>query len=78
MPCSIFTSVVQGTLTFYEADDPTCSPIVVTAGQGYVDTGRGHIGRNESGGKAKDVSVIVAPVNLPFRTELAPPGNCPF
>ena len=77
-PGPVFITVVEGTLTFYEAGDPTCSPIVVTAGQGYVDTGHGHIGRNESGAKAKDVSVIVAPVNLPFRTELAPPGNCPF
>jgi len=77
-PGPVFITVVEGTLTFYEAGDPTCSPRVVTAGQGYVDTGRGHIGRNESGGKAKDVSVILAPVNLPFRTELDPPGNCPF
>lgn len=77
-PGPVFITVVEGTLTFYEADDPTCSPIYVTAGQGYVDTGRGHIGRNETGLPARDISVILAPVNLPFRTELDPPGNCPF
>jgi len=44
-----------------------------------VDTGRGHIGRNESGQPAKDVTVIFAPVNLPFRGELpAPNPNCGF
>ena len=77
-PGPVFITVVEGTLTFYEADDPTCSPTVVSAPYGYVDTGRGHIARNESGLPAKDISVILAPVNLPFRTELDPPGNCPF
>jgi hypothetical protein len=43
---------------------------VVSKGEGYVDTGRGHIGRNESGAPAKDVTVFFAPVSLPFRGEL--------
>src|ERR1041384_4721856 len=41
-PGPIFITVTLGTLTFYERDDPTCSPHVVTAGHGYVDTGGGH------------------------------------
>jgi hypothetical protein len=77
-PGPVFITVVEGTLTFYDADDPQCAPTVVTAPNGYVDTGRGHIGRNETGLPARDISVILAPVNLPFRTELDPPGNCPF
>ena len=65
--------------TFYQYDDPTCSPTIVSAGQGYVDTGHGHIGRNESGHPAKDVTVIMAPVGLPFRGELGAPGPfCAF
>jgi hypothetical protein len=55
------------------------TPVVVSAGQGYLDTGHGHIGRNESGQPAKDVTVIFAPVALPFRDELAAPGPyCAF
>jgi hypothetical protein len=78
-PGPVFINVVQGQVTFYEADDPTCTPHVVSAGQGYVDTGSGHLGRNESGQPAKDVTVILAPVNLPFRGELpAPNPNCGF
>jgi len=78
-PGPVFITVLQGTLTFYEYDDPTCTPTVVSAGHGYVDTGHGHIGRNETGEPAKDVSVILAPVGLPFRTELAAPGpHCSF
>ena len=35
-----------------------------------LDTGHGHIGRNETGEPARDVTVIFAPVALPFRGEL--------
>jgi quercetin dioxygenase-like cupin family protein len=78
-PYPVFITVVSGTVTFYERDDPTCSPHVVHAGEGYVDDGDGHLGRNESGSPAVDVSVILAPVGQPFRTELdAPNPACGF
>ena len=78
-PGPVFITVLQGSVTFYEADDPTCTPKVVYAGEGYVDTGHGHYGRNETGGPARDVTVILAPVGLPFRGELpAPSPHCGF
>jgi hypothetical protein len=78
-PGPVLITVIQGEVTFYDYDDPTCTPTVVSAGQGYVDTGHGHIGRNESGQPAKDVTVIFAPVALPFRGELEAPGPyCSF
>jgi hypothetical protein len=78
-PGPVFITVTQGALTYYHYDDPTCSPHVVTAGQGFVDTGRGHIVRNESGQAAQDVSVITAPVGGAFRIELDAPGpHCNF
>jgi len=78
-PYPVFITVVSGRLTFYDYDDPTCSPTVVSAGEGYVDSGHGHIGRNESGQPATDISVILAPVGAPFRTELEAPGPyCDF
>ena len=78
-PGPVFITVTQGTLTFYERDDPTCTPHVVSAGQGYVDTGRGHIGRNETDQPAQDFSVILAPVGGVFRTNLdAPSPYCGF
>jgi hypothetical protein len=73
-PGPVFITVLEGEVTFYEYDDPTCTPHVVRAGEGYVDTGRGHLGRNETGLPAKDVTVIIAPVGLPFRGELDAPG----
>ena len=77
-PGPVFITVTDGEVTFYEHDDPTCTPKVVRKGQGYVDTGRGHIGRNESGAPAKDVTVIFAPVKKSFRAELDPPTHCKF
>lgn len=78
-PGPVFITVVEGQVTFYERDDPTCTPIVVTAGHGYVDNGQGHIGRNETGQPARDISVIIAPVGGAFRGELdAPSPNCNF
>lgn len=78
-PYPVLITVKEGTLTFYEYDDPTCTPIVVSAGNGYVDSGHGHLVRNESGAPAIDVSVIFAPVGAPFRTELAAPNpHCGF
>jgi hypothetical protein len=75
----VFITVKEGTLTFYEFDDPTCSPVVVTAGHGYVDSGHGHIARNETDATAVDISVIMAPVGAAFRTELDAPGpHCEF
>jgi Cupin domain len=78
-PGPVFITVLEGKVTFYEIDDPTCTPKVVSKGEGYVDTGRGHIGRNESGAPAKDVTVFFAPVRLPFRGELpAAAPQCKF
>jgi hypothetical protein len=75
-PGPVFISVKQGTLTFYEYDDPTCTPHTVSAPYGYVDTGRGHLARNETGVTAVDVTVIIAPVAGSFRGELDPTGYC--
>lgn len=78
-PYPVFITVISGAVTFYDYDDPTCTPTVVTAGHGYVDSGHGHIGRNESGQPAVDISVIMAPVGLAFRAELDAPGpHCGF
>lgn len=78
-PYPVFITVIQGQLTFYEYDDSSCTPVVVSAGEGYVDSGQGHIGRNETGQAAADISVIMAPVGAPFRQELDAPGPfCDF
>jgi hypothetical protein len=73
-PGPIFITVTQGTLTFYEYNDPTCTPHVYSQGQGFVDTGDGHIGFNRTNQPASDVAVAIAPVGGAFRTELSAPN----
>lgn len=72
-PGPIFITVTKGQLTYYERDDP-CTPHVVTAGQGFVDSGGGHVVRNETDQPAQDISVITAPVGGTFRTNIDPPS----
>jgi quercetin dioxygenase-like cupin family protein len=81
-PGPVFITVTKGTLTFYESDDPTCTPHVVSASSpnnAVVDTGDGHVVRNESDQPAQDISVITAPPGGSFRTNLpAPNPHCSF
>lgn len=78
-PGPVFISVVEGTMTFYESDDPNCEPTVLSAGQGFLDVGdHAHIARNESGAKAKNVVVYFVPPGAPLRVSQPDPGNCSF
>jgi hypothetical protein len=78
-PGPLFIQVVSGTITFYEADDPTCTPIVRTAGQGYVEQGEHSlIARNETALPASSVATLFAPPGAAGRIDQPNPGNCPF
>ena len=78
-PGPVFIQVVSGTMTFYESDDPTCTPIVRTAGQGYLDVGdHAHIARNQTGSAAQNVVTYFAPPGAALRVDQPAPGNCPF
>ncbi len=78
-PGPVFITVMSGTMTFYESDDPNCQPIVRTAGQGYLDAGEhAHIARNESGAQAINVVTYFAPVGAALRIDQPKPPNCPF
>jgi hypothetical protein len=78
-PGPVFISVVSGTMTFYESDDPNCQPIVRNAGEGFLDTGEhAHIARNESFAPATNVVTYFVPPGAALRTDEPAPGNCPF
>lgn len=78
-PGPVFISVKTGTMTFYEGDDPECTPIVRHAGEGYVDTGdHPHIARNETEESATNVVTYLVPPGATLRTDQPNPGNCPF
>ena len=78
-PGPVFISVVEGTMTFYESDDPTCAPVVRHAGEGFLDVGdHAHLARNETSEPATNVVTYLIPPGLPPRTDEPNPGNCPF
>jgi quercetin dioxygenase-like cupin family protein len=80
-PGPVFISVIEGTMTFYEGDDPDCQPMVLHAGEGFVDGqtgGHAHIARNETAVPAKNLVTYFAPPGAALRTDAPNPGNCPF
>jgi len=78
-PGPVFIQVVSGTMTFYESDDPNCTPVVRTAGQGFLDVGEhAHIARNETATTATNVVTYLAPPGAALRIDQPNPGNCPF
>lgn len=78
-PGPVFIQVVSGTMTFYESHDPSCTPVVRTAGQGYLDAGdHAHIARNETNTPAQNVVTYLAPPGVALRIDEPRPGNCPF
>ena len=84
-PGPVFITVTQGSLTFYSYKDGECQKETLTADPatgyqpGYVDDGRGHFVRNESGAPAEDVSVITSPTKPGlFRGEIEIPDSCGF
>src|SRR6267378_5183531 len=69
-PGPVFISVVEGTMTFYESDDPDCVAIVRHAGEGYLDNHAGdhaHIARNETSEPATNVVTYFAPPGAALR-----------
>ena len=78
-PGPVFIIVAEGTMRFYESDDPTCTPVEKTKGQGFLDAGEhAHIARNESGAPAQTVVTYLVPHGAALRIDQPTPGNCPF
>jgi quercetin dioxygenase-like cupin family protein len=80
-PGPVVVLVTTGELTLYMADDKKCRPHTYTAGQAFIDHGRGnvHIARNE-GATAVGLyaTYLDVPVDGLFRIDHPDPGNCPF
>ena len=72
--------VIAGSVTDYEADDPTCTGHSYRAGQGFMDAGQSaHILRNEGDVPAETIAMQLVPQDTGRRIDLPQaPGNCPF
>ena len=74
-----FVQVTSGTVSFYEAGDPSCTPTVVGVGQVWLDRGEAaHIARNETGAPATFLVTLFTPPGTMARIDEPAPGNCPF
>jgi quercetin dioxygenase-like cupin family protein len=78
-PGPSLVTVIEGTLTVYEAADPTCTPTTYTAGESFTDIGCGEVHNvvNETGAEARVVAVQIVPAGQPRRIDEPAPGNCP-
>jgi quercetin dioxygenase-like cupin family protein len=72
--------VTAGTVTSYQADDPSCTPLVYTAGMSFVEPGgkHVHIVRNEGAVVAQTIAIRLVPAGQPGRIDAPDPGNCHF
>lgn len=71
--------VTQGTLTFYDGDDPTCTGHAVSAGSAYLDLGdHTHNARNETNAPVENYVVRLLPAGGATRIDMPDPGVCPF
>ena len=78
-PGPAIVSVRSGTLTFYEADDPNCTPHVFPAGTAVVEPGGDvHIARNEHAENLTLNVTYIVPQNAALRIDHPRPGNCAF
>jgi quercetin dioxygenase-like cupin family protein len=73
-----FVVVKSGTASFYEADDPTCTPHVVPAGGTLFEpAGDVHMVRNEGNVPLVNVVIQLVPTGAPRAIGEPDPGNCP-
>ncbi|HEY2067217.1 MAG TPA: hypothetical protein VGG84_14785 [Gemmatimonadaceae bacterium] len=78
-PGPVFIQVTTGTISFYMANDPTCTAVIRTAGQSYVDMGEHtHMARNEGAVAAQTLVTYFLPPGAPLKIDQPRPGNCPF
>ena len=78
-PGPVFILVKTGEMTFYESDDPNCTPVRRKAGEGFLDVGdHAHIARNETDQPAENIVTYFAPPGATLRKDEPAPGNCPF
>lgn len=79
-PGPSLVTVKSGSATFYDGDDPTCTPRVVQAGEAVVDIGGGHVHmvRNEGSVQLELVAFQIVPQGAVRRIDMPDPGNCPF
>jgi quercetin dioxygenase-like cupin family protein len=70
--------VTAGAVTAYEADDPSCTPHLYTAGMTLVDPGGDHVHliRNDGAIDARSITVQLIPAGAARRIDAGAPAAC--
>lgn len=73
-----FVIVKSGTATFYQGDDPTCTPYVLPAGSSLFEPGGDvHVVRNEGAVPLVNLVIQLLPTGSPRLISEPNPGYCP-
>ena len=77
-PGPVFVTITGGAMTFYDGDDPSCTPVVYPTGTTFIDEGGGHvhIARNLGSVNLVLYATYLLPVGASLRTDAADPGHC--
>jgi hypothetical protein len=81
-PGPAYVTVTGGEIEVYEADDPTCTPMLI-GGEGQPTAfleqpGHVHYVRSVGAVNYTSTAMFLLPVGAPLRTDEPSPGNCPF
>jgi quercetin dioxygenase-like cupin family protein len=80
-PGPVVVLVTAGELTLYRGNDRNCVPHSFSAGESFIDPGRGniHIARNEGATPMELYATYLdVPIGGAFRIDVPDPGNCSF
>ncbi len=76
-PGPVILVIKTGTLTLYDASDPSCQPTVHSAGTAFFEGTTPHNVRNEGSVAVEYGTVFFVPAGGPTRIEADFPPNCP-
>jgi quercetin dioxygenase-like cupin family protein len=77
-PGPALVTVRRGTATFYEADDPECTPKVFPAGSAFAESaGHVHTVQNEGTEDLELLVTYIVPVGVAQGIDAPHPDNCP-
>jgi quercetin dioxygenase-like cupin family protein len=75
----LWVVVASGTLGYYSADDPTCTPVIFEAGSAFMDPGNvTHTARNEGADNVVIYVTFMLPEGGLPRIDADHPGICDF
>jgi quercetin dioxygenase-like cupin family protein len=81
-PGPVVVLVKSGALTFYDGDDPGCTPRRYEAGQAFIDRGQGHVHIARNLSTTDNLELWATYFDVPpggaFRLDVPDPGNCAF